>query len=64
MNMARKETRHRKFKLSLGFVQKYLYEGSWRGDKDKHLDWARHAALYGGKWSFNYQKKINFIFCK
>ena len=50
--MARKETRHKKFKLSVGFGQKYLYEGIWQPDKSRHLDWARRAALYGGKWSF------------
>ena len=49
-NRARKETRHRKFKLSLDFCQKYLYEGIWRPAKPKHLDWAKHASLYGGKW--------------
>jgi hypothetical protein len=42
-NMARKEMRHRKVKLSLGFGQKYLYEGIWRPDKSRHLNWTGHA---------------------
>ena len=41
--MARKVTRHRKFKLSLGFGQKYLYEGIWGPDEDRHLDLAKRA---------------------
>ena len=50
-NMARKVTRHGKFKLSLGFGQKYKYpyEGIWGTDKSRHLDWSRHASLYRGK---------------
>ena len=36
-NMARKETRHRNFKLSLVFGQKYLYEGIWQPDKSRNL---------------------------
>ena len=39
--------RHRKFELSLVFGQKYIYEGIWRGDEDRHLDWARRASLHG-----------------
>ena len=42
--------RHRKFKLSVGVGQKYLYEGNW-SDEDRHLDWPKRASLYGGKWS-------------
>ena len=52
-NWAHKVPRHRKFKLSLGFGQKNLYEGILRGDKDKHLDWARRASLYG-EYHFQY----------
>ena len=53
-NMARKVTRHRKFKLSLGFGQKYLYkEGIWRRDESRHLDVARRASLYGENGHFS-----------
>ena len=61
-NLARKKKRHRKFKLSLGFGQKYIYEGNWRPDKSRHLDWARRASLYGGKWSFSIKKKFHFVY--
>ena len=33
-NKACKVTRNKKIKLSVGFGQKYLYEGIWRSDKD------------------------------
>ena len=52
-NMARKETRHRKLQLSLGFGQKYRYKGIWRPDESRHLDWARHASLYGENGHFS-----------
>ena len=69
-NRARKVTRHRKFKLSLGFGQKYLYERIWRPDKPRHLDWAKHASLYGetkkktkelNLWSQSSGHSINFL---
>ena len=51
-SQARKVMKHRKFKLSLGFGQKYLYVGNWRSDESRHLAWPKNASLYGGKWSF------------
>ena len=44
--------KHRKFKLYLGFGQKYLYEGNWLSDEDGHLALPKRASLYGRKWSF------------
>ena len=49
-NRARKVTRHRKFKLSLGFGQGYVYEGIWQSDYKRHLAWAKRASLYREKW--------------
>ena len=59
--MARKETRHRKFKLYVGFGKKYLYEGIWRPEESRHLDGARRASPYGENGNFSIKKnQISF----
>ena len=44
--------------LSLGLVKKYQYEGIWRPDEDRHLDWVRRASLYKENGHFSIKNKV------
>ena len=48
-HFSRKETNHGKINFFLVFGCRYVYEGIWSRDYDRHLAWVKHTSHNGGK---------------